>query len=182
MISLYRPLFLFVLLVFLGVGCADSQQAPSSSAAPAPVDSTVEKTPEGPHSPVNDFEAFWGDFQAAIAAQSGENLARYVVFPLTGAQYLVGKPDDPKGIAQPSFVANTHLVFDEKARETIAGLSADQVEVFDLDRSQYDIEGLKPQGRRVVVLYQEEDYESAIIYHFGETRSGFKLIEIAFAG
>ncbi len=135
----------------------------------------------------SEFDAFWQAFKTDVAAldaeaMDGEALAAYVVFPLKDAQYLIGQPDDADGISRQAFIDQIRLIFDEAARQKIAATTAEGLETVDLSERDYDVQTVQATGRVLRVDYQEDDYESTVMYVFGETAEGYQLIAIDLAG
>ncbi|MEN0006577.1 MAG: hypothetical protein AAF798_20660, partial [Bacteroidota bacterium] len=64
----------------------------------------------------------------------------------------------------------------------IASTAFSQLEKMALSIDQYEINGLDPNGYRLSVQYKDEDGESTIMYIFGKTPVGYKLIGLDFAG
>ena len=157
---------------------------PVEPSEPAPLASNqpVRSTQDSSTPTLESYEQFWPTFQSKMATVEAASLANYVAFPLKDAQYLVGKPQRSEGIGEQEFVEHFLLIFDEEARSRIASLTSDELEPVSLSTGRYSQPIRDAAGRQFRVTYQEDDTESTVMYVFGKTAQGIKLIEIKFAG
>ena len=68
------------------------------------------------------------------------------------------------------------------ARQFLGQYRPADVESISLQVERYGLDGLETAGRRFWVNYQEDDTESTVMYVFGKTPDGYRLIEINLAG
>ena len=174
----------FLGCLLIASACTESaeQLDSSNSSLPSEIDDNPAVPDQINELDVMNFEAYWSLFRTAITAMNADAVADLVVYPLADAQYLIGKPGNTIGIERQELIDNFRLVFDESAREKAVSLSGSELETIMLDVDRYNIDGLEQAGRRFRVNYKEDDYESTVMYVFGKTASGYRLIEINLAG
>lgn len=179
----------FVLLISLSVGfttCssnenpADNQKEEQTTTGTEASDQST--PPSSTPQTYASLQEFWPAFQREIAAGDMSMLAAKISFPLKGAQFLIGKPTQ-EAASKEEVAANLNNVFDAEAKAKIQSTAFNQLEKTTINTGNYAINGLDPNGYRLIVNYDmEEETESSIIYVFGKTPVGYKLIGIDFAG
>jgi hypothetical protein len=185
--SLFGLFFSIFFLAACGGNTATDEQAKDNNGGSTPTDHTEQPATEEQPTPTpqtyDSMEAFWPAFQRDITTMDIASMNPKIAFPLKGAQYLIGKPSQDAGATKADFAAEIGKIFDDEARKKILDSAYTDLEKAQFDLDKYAINGLDPNGYRLIVNYdQEEETESTLFYYFGKTPVGYKLIGIDFAG
>ncbi len=189
-----KLLFPFLLALFLFACTSEPSSQQKEDAVVNQKETPTEEQPIENEAPTSrstnsqsakSIEAFWPAFQAAVEKKDAQKLADQTYFPLEGGQYLVGKPNLSGGISRNLFETGVNNLFDQEARQMILSKSASELEQLELEVSDLGLDKgvISPPIYRLIVNYDmEEETESSVMYIFGMTKQGIKLVKIDFAG
>lgn len=135
------------------------------------------------------MEAFWADFQKAIAENNRAAVADMTIFPLKGTEFF-GANFNEDGLSREQFLQQYESLFDDRTKQIIATTAANQLvkfanpkasalekigvptssEIYSLNFSYLDDEG------------QETQTESSVTFYFLKKDGNFKLAFLLIAG